>query len=46
MHKLLLVDDDTTLTRFLSEFLQGDGFETIIANNGQDALMGSDRSPA
>ena len=38
MHKLLLVDDDTTLTRFLSEFLQGDGFETIIANNGQDAL--------
>jgi two-component system KDP operon response regulator KdpE len=38
MHKLLLVDDDTTLTRFLSEFLQGDSFETIIANNGQDAL--------
>jgi DNA-binding response OmpR family regulator len=38
MHKILLVDDDTTLTRFLSEFLQGDGFEAIIANNGQDAL--------
>ena len=38
MHKVLLVDDDTTLTRFLSEFLRGDGFETNIANNGQEAL--------
>jgi len=38
MTKILLVDDDTTLTRFLTEFLKQDGFETVIANSGQDAL--------
>ena len=43
MSKILLVDDDTTLTRFLSEFLQGDGFETVIANTGQDALRAAYR---
>jgi DNA-binding response OmpR family regulator len=38
MHKILIVDDDITLTRFLSEYLSGDGFEVVIANNGADAL--------
>ncbi|MCE1254206.1 MAG: response regulator transcription factor [Anaerolineae bacterium] len=38
MYKLLLVDDDSTLLRFMSEFLSGDGFEIISAPNGQEAL--------
>ena len=43
MSKILLVDDDSTLTRFLSEYLNGDGFETVIANSGQDALRSAYR---
>ena len=38
MAKILLVDDDITLTRFLDEFLTGDGFEIVTAYNGQEAL--------
>lgn len=38
MSKILLVDDDITLTRFLTEFLTGDGFDIVVANNGQEAL--------
>jgi DNA-binding response OmpR family regulator len=38
MSKILLVDDDITLTRFLDEFLTGDDFEIVTANNGQEAL--------
>jgi DNA-binding response OmpR family regulator len=37
-NKILLVDDDPTLLKFLGEFLQEDGFEVTLANNGQDAL--------
>ncbi len=35
--KLLLVDDDATLLRFLSEFLRPT-FQVLTASNGQDAL--------
>jgi DNA-binding response OmpR family regulator len=37
-NRVLLVDDDKTLLHFLEEYLQGDGFEVAIANNGPDAL--------
>ena len=37
-HKILLVDDDSTLRRFLGEFLQNEKFEVVTAANGADAL--------
>jgi two-component system, OmpR family, response regulator len=36
--KLLIVDDDTTLLRFLSDYLAGEGFEVATAERGQNAL--------
>jgi DNA-binding response OmpR family regulator len=36
--KLLLVDDDVTLLKFLSEYMQSEGFNVYNAGNGQDAL--------
>lgn len=36
--KLLLVDDDPTLLRFLGEFLQNNNFAVISASNGPEAL--------
>jgi two-component system, OmpR family, alkaline phosphatase synthesis response regulator PhoP len=36
--KLLLVDDDTTLLRFMGEYFQGTEFTAIIASNGPEAL--------
>ncbi|MDX9865098.1 MAG: response regulator transcription factor [Anaerolineaceae bacterium] len=38
MTKLLLVDDDVTLLRFIQEYLEGQGFEVCAANSGVDAL--------
>jgi DNA-binding response OmpR family regulator len=37
-HKILVVDDDPTLIRFVSEFLQTESFRVITANNGPEAL--------
>ena len=36
--RILLVDDDSTLLRFLAEFLQEEGYEVATAGSGQDAL--------
>jgi DNA-binding response OmpR family regulator len=36
--KLLIVDDDQTLLRFLKEFLEREGFEVLIADSGPKAL--------
>jgi DNA-binding response OmpR family regulator len=36
--KLLVVDDDATLLRFLSDYLAGEGFEVVTAERGQNAL--------
>jgi len=36
--KLLIVDDDTTLLRFLRDYLIEDGFEVVTAERGQKAL--------
>ncbi len=36
--RILLVDDDSTLLKFLGEFLQEEGFEVIPAESGPEAL--------
>jgi two-component system response regulator CpxR len=36
--KILIVDDDRALTSMLTELLQTEGFDCIVAHNGQDAL--------
>jgi len=36
--KLLIVDDDKTLLRFLKEYLEGDGFQVIAEDGGSRAL--------
>ena len=36
MPKVLLIDDDTALTRMLTKFLEGEGFETVAAFNGTE----------
>lgn len=36
--KVLIVDDDTTLLKFLSQYLEEEGFEVITAARGSDAL--------
>lgn len=36
--KIMLVDDDETLLRFLGEFLRNHGFTVITASGGSDAL--------
>ena len=37
--KILLVDDDRTLTEMLSELLQTEGYDCIVSDNGSDALV-------
>lgn len=37
-NKILLVEDDLTLSMIISETLQRDGFEVLTANNGEDGL--------
>lgn len=39
MPKVLLIDDDTALTRMLTTFLEGEGFETTAAFNGTEGAM-------
>ena len=36
--KILIVDDDKTLTKLLSSFLEEQGYETLVANDGDLAL--------
>jgi DNA-binding response OmpR family regulator len=36
--KLMIVDDDKTLLKFLEEFLEGDGFDVIAVDGGTKAL--------
>jgi two-component system KDP operon response regulator KdpE len=38
MYKLLIIDDDPTLRRFLGEFLQNELFEVVTASNGAEGL--------
>jgi DNA-binding response OmpR family regulator len=36
--KLLIVDDDKTLLRFLKEYLEGDGFQVVTVEGGTKAM--------
>ena len=38
MKKILLIDDDQTLVRLLSEFLENESFQVVGANSGSDGL--------
>jgi DNA-binding response OmpR family regulator len=38
MPKILVIDDDVTMLRFLAEYLEGDGFEVSTANRGAEGL--------
>ena len=42
-YKILLVDDDPTLLRFLNDYLSGEGYQIIATNNGQEALRAAYR---
>ena len=39
MPKVLLIDDDAALTGMLTEFLRGEGFETVSAFNGVEGAV-------
>ena len=41
--RILLVDDDTTLLRFLGEFLMNEGFDVATAPNGSEAMRSAYR---
>jgi DNA-binding response OmpR family regulator len=38
MAKILIVEDDLVLQKTLDEYLVGDGFKTIRASNGEEAI--------
>lgn len=44
MHKILLVDDDRELTSLLKELLEMEGFNVVIAYDGEQALLQIDSS--
>lgn len=37
-HKILIVDDDENICELLNLYLEKDGFDTVIANNGRQAV--------
>jgi len=37
-HRILVVDDDSDILELLKKWLEGDGFEVITANSGEEAL--------
>lgn len=39
MPKVLLTDDDTALTRMLTKYLEGEGFEATAASNGTEGAV-------
>jgi DNA-binding response OmpR family regulator len=38
MQRILVADDDPMVTRFLTSFLEGEGFEVVTAPDGEKAL--------
>ena len=44
MQKILIVDDDLNICELLRLYLEKDGFETIVANDGQQAIILSQKS--
>jgi len=46
MAKILVVDDDFMIRNLLEEFLVGEGYDVILASNGEEALKKMKESPA
>lgn len=44
MQKILIVDDDTNICELLRLYLEKDGFETVVANDGEQAILIAERS--
>lgn len=44
MQKILIVDDDTNICELLRLYLEKDGFETIVAYDGEQAVQLTERS--
>lgn len=44
VQKILIVDDDTNICELLRLYLEKDGFETVVANDGEQALQMAQRS--
>ena len=44
MQKILVVDDDTNICELLRLYLEKDGFETVVANDGEQAILFAERS--
>ena len=40
---ILIADDDTNICELLRLYLEKDGFKTVIANNGREALDFADK---
>ena len=38
MSKILIVDDDTNISELLRLYLEKDGFDTVVANDGEKAI--------
>ena len=39
MEKILIVDDDRDIARLLSDAFEDEGFDTVVKNNGETALL-------
>lgn len=44
LQKILIVDDDTNICELLRLYLEKDGFETVVANDGEQAVSIAQRS--
>ncbi len=42
-HKILIVDDDENICELLRLYLEKDGFETLVASDGEQAVLASQR---
>lgn len=44
VQKILIVDDDTNICELLRLYLEKDGFETVVANDGEQAIQIAERA--
>lgn len=43
--RILVVDDDDQIGRLLKRYLESEGYETVVASSGQEALDQSEKQP-
>ena len=44
-HTVLVVEDDVDASETLREFLEGEGYEVVVANDGAKGLLAAERIP-